>query len=263
MTSPGTALITGGSRGIGYAIAERLAARGHAVGLVARDATRLAEAERRLAAGGARVATFAADLRDPGAPDRVLREATERLGPVDALINNAGTAPSGKLERTTDEVLDEVLDLHVKAPFRFIRAALPGMKERGRGCIVQLASTAGLRGFALITAYAAAKHAMVGMARALAVELGQSPLRVYAVCPGFVDTDITRAGAAKVALLGKHTAEEVLAMYGAMNACGRLLLPAEIADVVAQLADPACTIPSGSICDMDDMPPVFRSPNRP
>ena len=89
----------------------------------------------------------------------------------------------------------------------------------------------------------------------LAVELRKSPVRVYAVCPGFVDTEITRQGAAQVAELGRHTADEVLAMYAKMNACGRLLQPAEVADVVGQLADPASDIPSGSIYQMDDMPP--------
>ncbi len=249
------ALVTGASRGIGLAITQRLVRTGYDVALTARDLGRLRAAADALDLNGARVATIPADLRDPEAPQQLLEQLASELGPVDAIVNNAGTAPSAKIELTTDDALEETLDLHVKAPFRLIRAALPGMKERGRGRIIQLASTAGLRGFALISAYAAAKHAMIGLTRALAVELGRSPIRVYAVCPGFVDTEITRQGAAKVAELGRHTAEEVLAMYAKMNASGRLLQPDEVAEVVGQLADPACDIPSGSIYQMDDMPP--------
>src|SRR5690606_2010408 len=119
----------------------------------------------------------------------------DRLGPPSVVVNNAGTAPTARLEDTGDDTLDEVLDLHVRAPFRILRAALPGLRRLG-GTAVQVASTAGLRGFAFTTAYTAAKHAMVGLCRALAVELVREPeVRVYAVCPGFVDTDVTRRAA--------------------------------------------------------------------
>jgi len=260
MTDAGTALITGANRGIGLAIAVRLAELGYRVAITARDSEHLARAAERLESSGATVATISADLRDPAAPDTIIRAVAARLGPVDLLINNAGTAPSEKLENTSDETLDEVLDLHVRAPFKLIRAVIPEMKARQRGCIIQMSSTAGLRGFALITAYTAAKHAMVGLTRALAVELSRTPIRSYAICPGFVDTDITRAGAAKVARLGKHTEEELMNMYGAMNKCGRLLQPEEVAHAVGELADPDCRIPSGSIYELDDMPPSILRP---
>lgn len=260
MSELGVALVTGASRGIGLAIAERLAGRGWSVALTARSSDSLAAAADKITSAGGRALWVAADLRDPAAPDAILGEVRERLGEVDLIVNNAGTAPSDKIEKTTDAALAEVLDLHVVAPYRLIRSALPAMKERKKGCAIQIASTAGLRGFALITAYTAAKHGMVGLTRALAVELARSPIRAYAVCPGFVDTDITRDGAAKVAKLGGKSAQEIMDMYGAMNACGRLLQPEEIGDAVAELAEPECSVPSGSICDMDDMPPTFRNP---
>lgn len=261
MSAPGTALVTGASRGIGLAIAERLATGGWGVVLTARSQDVLAQAAERITAKGGNAVTVAADLRDPAAPEAILRQAQERLGPVDLVVNNAGTAPSSKIEHTDDATLAEVLDLHIAAPFRLVRAAIPSMKERKKGCVIQIASTAGLRGFALITAYTAAKHAMVGLTRALAVELARTPIRCYAVCPGFVDTEITRQGAAKVASMGNRSAQEVMDMYGAMNASGRLLQPEEVSAVVAELASTDCSVPSGSVCDMDDMPPTYRQAN--
>ena len=130
------------------------------------------------------------------------------------------------------------------------------MKSRDSGCVIQMASTAGLKGYPMVAAYTAAKHAMVGLTRALAVELAATSVRVYAICPGFVDTDITRSAAATIAQRGDQTEEQVMAQYARMNACGRLLQPAEIADLVRDVADPTSSAASGSIYEMDDMPPV-------
>ena len=279
------ALVTGGSRGIGFAIASELLNAGHAVALVARDEARLRAAAAELHAGdgrGARVLALAQDLRAEGAAERVLDLAQRQLGRITILVNNAGTAPSARFEQTTDAQLDEVLDLHVRAPFRLIRALLPGLREHGDGCIVQVASTAGLRGFPFTAAYAAAKHAMVGMTRALHEELrasgassaleggpasggsggaaGSSPgthrgVHCYAVCPGFVDTDITRQAAAAIARRGRRTAEQALAAFAAMNRCGRLQQPAEVARAVLQLCRER---PEQPIHDLDLPPAAAR-----
>ena len=129
------------------------------------------------------------------------------------------------------------------------------MAEAGGGVCVQMASTAGLRGFPRVAAYTAAKHAMVGMTRALALELGDRGIRVHAVCPGFVDTEITRRAAAEIAARGKQSEADVLALYGSWNACGRLIQPEEVADVVAALAEPDADVKNGAIYTLDAMPP--------
>jgi NAD(P)-dependent dehydrogenase (short-subunit alcohol dehydrogenase family) len=252
---PSIALVTGATRGIGRAIAGRLAARGWRVALTGRDAALLARAREELGAAG--TAAVAGDLRDPAFPEQLVAEVARRLGPVTVLINNAGTAPSAKIEDTTDALLEEALDLHVRAPLRLVRAAVAGMRAAGAGCIVQIASTAGLRGYPFTAAYTAAKHGMIGLTRALAVELRGEPIRVYAVCPGFVDTDLTRRAAAAIARFGRQSESEALGRLGAMNAGGRLLLPDEVAQVVVDLCDPAQAPPSGAIYDLERLPPTL------
>jgi NAD(P)-dependent dehydrogenase (short-subunit alcohol dehydrogenase family) len=241
------ALITGGNRGIGFAIAKHLRAAGHAVGLVARDQDQLARAAGEL---GPDVRTLALDLCAPDAPARVL--AAFAAQPIDVLVNNAGVAPSQRFETTLDAVLRQVLTLHVEVPFALIRGVLPGMKARGRGTIVQVASTAGLRGFPFTAAYAAAKHGLVGLTRALIAELREGEPRVFAVCPGFVDTELTRASAAAVAARGKQSADEALAKMGAMNVIGRLHQVDEIAAFVVELC---ARRPASGLFDLDREPP--------
>ena len=248
------AWITGGSRGIGHAIARSLAEAGHSLLLVAQSPERLEQAAESLR-DQAEVAVAALDLRDPEVPQRLLElsRATFGRGP-DLLVNNAGTAPTAPFDRTTDQQLDEVLDLHVRAPFRLIRAVLPEMKERGQGCLMQLASSAGLKGFAFTSAYTAAKHGMLGMTRALHEELKRSEIRSYAVCPGFVDTDLTRMGARQAAARGKLSEDEAMAAMGALNRIGRMHSVEEVAAAVTRLC---VERPDGCIFDLDQDPPTF------
>ncbi len=248
------ALVTGSSRGIGLAIARALGAHGHRLVLVARDQDALARARDELAKEGLAAAIAAVDLRHADAAAIALDAARRAFGDPDVLVNNAGTAPTAKFVATTDALLDETLDLHVKAPLRLIRAALPAMLERGRGCIVQLASTAGLRAFPFTAAYTAAKHAMVGLTRAPAAALPGSPVRTYAVCPGFVDTEITRGAAAAIAARGKTTAAAAFARMAAQNRIGRMHTAGEVADLVVDLAR---RLPAGCVFELDRDPPAF------
>ena len=253
-TPPLATIVTGSSRGIGLAIAEALAAPGQRLVLTARDAAALTTAADLVRARGAEVLTVAADLRDELAPGRIVAAAEQRFGGVDAVVSNAGTAPADKVENTTTAMLRETFDLHVGAPLAFARAVAPAMKKRGGGCLLHLASTAGLRGYPFTSAYTAAKHGMVGLARALHAELGAAGIRVHALCPGFVDTDITRAAAAAVAARGRTTAAEALARMAAQNKIGRMHTPAEVAAAVAMLlANPQ----RGCVYDLDRAEPAF------
>ena len=194
-------------------------------------------------------------------PGRLVQAALEAFGEIDVIVNNAGSAPTARFERTTDEMLAEVLDLHVAAPFRLLRSAIPHLRERGRGVLIQIASTASMRPFPLTSAYTAAKHAMLGITRSAAVELADTGVRSHAVCPGFVDTPMTRQAAAAVAQKTGKSEEQILAAYAGMNACGRLLTPEEVADAVLTFADPDCSLPSGTIAVLDDMPTKFVAPD--
>lgn len=248
------ALITGASRGIGLAIAKRCAGAGMAVALVARDPERLAAARDSLPRDAVAM-TIPVDLRDKTSARTVISLCRDSLGLPDFLVNNAGTAPSEKFENTSDEQLEEVLDLHVKASFRLLRELTPAWKSRGSGAALQVASSAGLRGYAFTAAYTAAKHAMLGLTRALAAEWEGSGLRIGAICPGFVDTDITRESARRIAARGKQSAEQALLRMGAMNRIGRLHTTDEVAEAAWRfLADPAFG-KSGAIWDLDSTEP--------
>jgi NAD(P)-dependent dehydrogenase (short-subunit alcohol dehydrogenase family) len=249
-----TAIVTGSSRGIGRAIAEALAETGHRLLLVARDEARLSAFAKDLGARGAEAEPFAADLRDPNAAAAAVAEAERRFGPPDVVVNNAGTAPSDKIENTTPEMLREVFDLHVATPLAFARACVPAMRRAGQGCLLHLASTAGLRGFPFTSAYTAAKHGMVGLARALHAELRSARIHVYAVCPGFVDSDITQQAAAAIAARGKTTVDEAMARMAGQNRIGRMHTPAEVAAAVGRLLRDR---PEGCVYDLDRDPPAF------
>lgn len=245
------ALVTGASRGIGRAIATQLDAAGYALGLCARSSAELAALAAELQN---EALVLAADLRDPAVPDQLIARLTRELGPPSVLCNNAGTAPTGRFEDTGEDTLEQVLDLHLRAPFRLIQAALPTLREAPRACVVQLASTAGLRGFPYTSAYTAGKHAMVGLTRALHSEWQRGGPRIYALCPGFVDTDITRQAAASIAARGKQSTAEAMQAMGAMNRIGRMHSCEEVADAALHLIR---TQPEGCVYDLDQEPPSF------
>ena len=226
---------------------------GYRVALTARDQDLLSKHCQSLQQHGP-VLAIAADLRDASAPESMLAEVRSQFGPPQVIINNAGTAPSDRFDQTSDESLAAALDLHVWAPFRLLRAAVPAMREIAGSCAVQVASTAGLFGFPFTAAYTTAKHGMVGLTRALAAELTNGSPRIYALCPGFVDTDITRHAAADIANRGKQTAEQAHASLGAMNRIGRMHTVDEVAAAVLHLVEEQ---PEGCAYNLDQDPPGF------
>ncbi|HEX3130293.1 MAG TPA: SDR family oxidoreductase [Thermoanaerobaculia bacterium] len=186
----GTVLITGGNRGIGRAIVEALVqAAVDPVAFTYSSSEDTARAVEEASAGRARA--FRLDLSDRGRPDDLIAEIEEALGPVEGLVNNAGVRRESLLAMMPDEDWDAVLEVNLGGAFRCCRAVLRGMMVRRRGSIVNVSSLSALHGVAGQAAYAASKAGLLGMTRALAREVGKRGVRVNAVVPGFVPTDLT------------------------------------------------------------------------
>ena len=231
------ALVTGGGRGIGRAIAATLAAAGADVTVLGRDAARL---ERVVEAGEAARA-LVADVTDADAMDRALGEA----GALDILVANAGAARSASFARSDEVLFRTMLDVNLMGTVYAARAALPAMVAAGRGRIVAVASTAGLKGYPYVSAYCAAKHAVVGLVRALALETARMGITVNAVCPGFADTDIVAESLERIVARTDRTRDEALADLTRHNPQGRLVDPREVADAVLWLCGPGASAVTG------------------
>jgi 3-hydroxybutyrate dehydrogenase len=229
------ALVTGAGRGIGAAIAARLIAEGARVTVLARTqaevdavATRLGNAAQALKAD----VTLAEEMR------RAFEQAAASFGPIDILVNNAGQARSGLLHKAPEELWHQMLAVNLTGAYHGIRAALPGMLERGFGRIVNIASTSGLRGYPYVAAYCAAKHGVIGLTRALALEVAQRHVTVNAVCPGFTDTALVEDAIANIRKVTGRSAEAAREALTRTNPQGRLIEPAEVAHAVAWLCLP-------------------------
>jgi len=231
-----TALVTGGGRGIGRAVALALGRAGAAVVLTGRTAARLRGVADELAEAGAPEPLVSVmDVADAesiaGALDRIRAERPA----IDVLVNNAGIALSEPLSRTDLALWQRHLAINATAPYLLTRALLPGMLERGWGRVVNIASTAGLAGAPYISAYAASKHALVGLTRAVAAETAGSGVTVNAVCPGFVETELTERAAKRISeKTGKSFAEAVQSL-ARFNASGQLIRPEQVALLVLEL----------------------------
>lgn len=238
------ALVTGGARGIGEAVARSLLAQGARVTLLGRSEAKLAQGVQALAAFG-EVAWVAADISDALAVEAAFARAAERFGPVQVLVNNAGQAVSAPFGKTDAALWQQMIDVNLTGTYHCISAALPAMLSAGWGRIVNVASTAGLIGYPYVTAYCAAKHGVVGLTRALALEVAKKGVTVNAVCPGYTETDIVRDAVANIVAKTGRSEDEARAELSKRNPQGRLVQPQEVADTVLWLCQPGAGAVTG------------------
>jgi NAD(P)-dependent dehydrogenase (short-subunit alcohol dehydrogenase family) len=231
--------VTGANRGIGAEVARALSREGASVTLMVRDASRAQAVAEELAGPHA---TVVADLTDRGAVLAACAEAAARLGPVDILVNNAGSTESAPFLKSTPELFERMIAIHLLGAVHATQAVLPSMIERGRGHVINIASTAGLHGQAYVTAYVAAKHALVGLTRALALEVGKHGVTVNAVCPGYTETDLVHDAVERIAVKTGRSESDALHSILAGAGQARLVKPEEVAAAVVTL----CTAPKGA-----------------
>ncbi|WP_062473283.1 SDR family NAD(P)-dependent oxidoreductase [Variovorax boronicumulans] len=227
------ALVTGAARGIGAEIARTLAAQGAVLTLLGRDAQALQRVAETLAGSGHGV--VAADVADPQAVQSAFAQARAERGAVTVLVNNAGAAESAPFLKTSVELWQRMLSVNLTGSFLCAQAALPDMFDAGWGRIVNIASTAGQKGYAYVSAYTAAKHGVIGLTRALALEVARKGITVNAVCPGYTDTDILRNSVANVVGKTGRSEADALAEFSSVNPQKRIVQPAEVADAVRWL----------------------------
>ena len=222
------AVVTGGGSGIGLACGRMLREAGAEVLIVGRSAARL-----RAAADAIGAVWRTCDVSD----GESVRAALDSVD-ADLLVNNAGAAESAPFHRTDEALWERMIAVNLTGTYRCIRALLPGMIARGWGRVVNIASTAGLKGYAYVSAYCAAKHGVIGLTRALAVEVAKTGVTVNAVCPGYTDTELTAASARRIAEKTGRQADDVLRELAAGNPQGRLIMPEEVAQAVISLCLP-------------------------
>jgi NAD(P)-dependent dehydrogenase (short-subunit alcohol dehydrogenase family) len=235
------ALVTGGGTGIGAAIATTLARAGALVTICGRRQQPL----QTIAEGDSNIRAMTSDVTDETSVVKLYQQAEGAGEPIDIVVANAGMAESAPAHKTSLDLWTRTLNVNLTGAFLTVKPALAGMRERGRGRIVFIASTAGLKGYAYVAPYVAAKHGVVGLARALAAETAATDITVNAVCPGFTETPMLNESIRHIVETTKRNEADVRATLAKRNAQGRLIQPKEVADLVLWLCSDAAAAVTG------------------
>jgi NAD(P)-dependent dehydrogenase (short-subunit alcohol dehydrogenase family) len=238
------ALVTGAGTGIGAAIAVKCAQAGAAVSLAGRRRDPLAAVHRSLGDAPAHVlADF--DVADEAKVRAGVAAARGKFGPIDILINNAGEAPSAPFAKTDLAAWNTALAANLTGTFLVTREVIADMVAKRSGRIINIASTAGLIGYAYVSAYVAAKHGVIGLTRALALEFARAGITVNAICPGYTETPLLERAVDNITAKTKRSRDEARAALATSNPQGRLVTPQEVADTVLWLASAAANAITG------------------
>jgi len=245
------AVVTGGGKGIGRAIALALARADIDVAVLARSKSSLEEVAAEIAGLGRRSLAATCDVTIGRDVEAAIAEVRNRLGRIDVLVNNAGIAESAPLSKLDEDHWDRTLAVNLKGTYLCTRAVVDEMVRRGSGRIINISSIAGRVGFAYTSAYCASKHAVLGFTRAVALEVARNGVTVNAICPGWVETDLTASTIARIVQTTGRSPEQARQALEGMSPQRRLIQPDEVAAVAVFLAGDAAAGITGQAIDVD------------